>query len=194
MIDLNALRIFDSVASLRNFSAAARELGLPKSSVSRSIAMLEAELGTRLLQRTTREVVLTDPGAALKDRGKEILARISETLDYIGSLGTAPRGLLKVSAGIGIGLNVLAELVPQFLERYPEVDIAVDLTSRTVDLVAANVDVAIRMVRCLTRNSLRRDSARSHVTCVLHRRTSPGEDSPVRWRNYMAMTLWRCLV
>lgn len=145
MLDLNAFRIFDSVATLRSFSAAARALGLPKSSVSRAVALLESELGTRLLQRTTREVVLTESGAALKDRCSDVLARVAETVDYVGSLGLAPRGVLKISSGIGTGLHMLADLVPGFLELYPEVEVSIDLSSRSVDLVAENVDVAIRM-------------------------------------------------
>ena len=145
MLDLNAFRIFDCVATLRSFSAAARALGLPKSSVSRAVALLESELGTRLMQRTTREVVLTESGVALKERCADILVRLGETVDYIGSLGSEPRGVLKISSGIGTGLHMLAEVVPKFLEIYPEVDVSVDLTSRSVDLVAENVDVAIRM-------------------------------------------------
>ena len=145
MTDLNDLRVFDKVASLRSFSAAARALGVPKSSVSRGVARLERELGTRLFQRTTREVVLTESGAVLKERCADILTRVGETLDYVSSLGTGPRGLLKVSAGIGFGLNVLSELLPRFLERYPDVGVSLELTSRTVDLIAEGIDVAIRI-------------------------------------------------
>lgn len=145
MLDLNDLRVFDRVAALRSFSAASRALGLPKSSVSRGVARLEAELGTRLLQRTTREVVLTETGILLQERCADILARVGETVDYVGSLRAAPRGALKVSAGIGFGLNILSELLPQFLERYADVDISLELTSRSVDLVAESVDVAIRL-------------------------------------------------
>src|SRR5450755_1086601 len=101
MIDLNALRVFERVASLRSFSAAARSLGLPKSSVSRSVAQLEAELGTRLFQRTSRAVVLTESGIALRDRCGDILARVDETVEFVGTFGGNPRGLLRISAGIG---------------------------------------------------------------------------------------------
>jgi LysR family transcriptional regulator for bpeEF and oprC len=145
MIDLNALRIFEKVASMRSFSAAARALGLPKSSVSRAVSELEANLGTRLLQRTTRAVVLTDSGAALRDRCGDILTRVDETVDYVGSLGGTPRGRLRISAGIGFGINVLSELLPEFITRYPEVDVSLDLSSQPVDLVSSGVDVAIRM-------------------------------------------------
>lgn len=145
MIDLNALRVFERVATLQNFSAAARSLGAPKSSVSRSVAQLEAALGTRLLQRTTRAVVLTESGIALRDRCAEILARIDETVDYVGAFGGRPRGILRISAGIGFGLNVLSELLPQFIARYPDISVSLDMTSRTVDLISTGVDVAIRM-------------------------------------------------
>src|ERR1700722_7948502 len=101
MLDLNDLRVFERVASLRSFSAAARALGLPKSSVSRSVARLESELGTRLLQRTTREVELTESGSVLKGRCIDLLSRVGETIDQVAKLSTGPRGLLKITAGIG---------------------------------------------------------------------------------------------
>jgi DNA-binding transcriptional LysR family regulator len=145
MIDLNALRVFERVASLQSFSAAARSLGSPKSSVSRSVAQLEAELGTRLFQRTTRAVVLTESGVALRERCGDILTRVDEAVDYLGTFGGSPRGLLRISAGIGFGINVLSELLPEFLRRYPAVDVSLDLTSRPVDLIATSIDVAIRM-------------------------------------------------
>jgi DNA-binding transcriptional LysR family regulator len=145
MIDLNALRVFERVAALQSFSAAARSLGSPKSSVSRSIARLEAELGTRLLQRTTRAVVLTESGMALRVRCKDILTRVDETLDYVGTFRGSPRGGLRISAGIGFGQNVLADLLPAFVVRYPEIDVVLDLTSQSVDLIATSIDVAIRM-------------------------------------------------
>jgi DNA-binding transcriptional LysR family regulator len=145
MLDLNALRVFERVASLQSFSAAARSLGSPKSSVSRSVAQLEGELGTRLLQRTTRAVVLTESGIALLARCSDILMRVDETVDYVGTFGGSPRGLLRVSAGIGFGLNVLSELLPKFVACYPDVNVSLDMTSRSVDLIATSIDVAIRM-------------------------------------------------
>jgi DNA-binding transcriptional LysR family regulator len=145
MIDLAALRIFEKVASMGSFSAAARALGLPKSSVSRAISLLEADLGTRLLQRTSRAVALTESGVALRDRCSDILARVEETVNYISGLAGTPRGRLRISAGIGFGINVLSELLPEFIARYPDVDVSLDLSSRPVDLVSSGVDVAIRM-------------------------------------------------
>lgn len=145
MIDLNDLRVFESVASRRSFSAAARALGMPNSSVSRSIKRLEARIGTRLVQRTTREVGLTDAGVALHGRCVEMLKRIDEGIDFVSSLGAQPRGLLRISVSIGIGYSVLPELMPDFLRNHPQVDVALELTSRLVDLVAEGLDVTIRM-------------------------------------------------
>lgn len=145
MLDLNSLRVFEKVASLRSFSGAARALGMPKSNVSRLIAKLETELGTRLFQRTTRDVVLTPTGGALMERCAEIIASLGDAIDYVGSLSSEPRGVLKISAGIGFGINVLAEQLPEFLIRYPRIDIALDLESRQADLVAEAVDVAVRL-------------------------------------------------
>jgi DNA-binding transcriptional LysR family regulator len=145
MLDLNSLRMFEKVASLKSFTAAARALGLPKSNVSRAIARLEEELGTRLFQRTTRDVTLTLTGQALLERSTGIITDLSEALSYVRGLAGHPRGLLKISAGMGFGVNVLAELLPEFLRLYPDIDIALDLESRSADLVAEAVDVAVRM-------------------------------------------------
>ncbi len=145
MLDLNDLRVFASVARLSGFAAAARELGLPKSSVSRSITRLEGSLHTRLVQRTTREVRLTASGIALQERCLAILTGVADAVEYVGSLSTGPRGLLRVSVGIGFGVKVLSELLPPFLAQYPDVSVALDLTSRPVDLVADGVDVAVRI-------------------------------------------------
>lgn len=143
-LDLNHLRVFAKVASLASFSAAARALSLPKSSVSRSVAKLEATLGTRLFQRTTRIVVLTAAGEALNERCTTILTGIDETFHYIAGLADTPRGHIKISAGVGFGINVLANLLPAFLDRYPDVQVTLNLSTRLTDLVSESVDCAIR--------------------------------------------------
>jgi LysR family transcriptional regulator, regulator for bpeEF and oprC len=145
MLDLNDLRLFEKVAALKSFSAAARALELPKSSISRAITRLESELGARLFQRTTRDVTLTDIGAAFQGRCVDILSRVGETIDYVTSLAGTPRGRLNISAGIGFGVNVLSELLPRFIERYPDISVHLDLSSRAADLVADGIDIAIRM-------------------------------------------------
>ena len=145
MLDLNDLQVFERVATLRGFSEAARALGLPKSNISRSVARLEAALGARLFHRSTRDVTLTSAGIALMDRARDIIERAGEALDYVGSLAHGPRGAIKVNSGIGFGLNVLGPELPSFLQRYPDVDVTLDLESRSADLVGEAIDVAVRL-------------------------------------------------
>ena len=144
MLDLNDLRVFERVAALKGFSAASHALDIPKSSVSRSVRRLEAHIATPLLHRTTREVTLTEAGAALFARCAGLIDRLDQTVDYVGSLKDGPRGSVRISTGIGFGINVLAELLPSFAALYPNVSIALDLSSDPADLVSDRIDVAIR--------------------------------------------------
>jgi len=145
VLDLNDLRVFERVASLRSFAEASRGLGMPKSNVSRSVARLEAELGTRLLQRTTRNVALTEAGDALVERCTEILGRVEETVDYVGGLASAPRGTLRIAASNAFGFNVLSGQLPEFLRLFPEVSIKLDLSGKPADLLADGLDAAIHV-------------------------------------------------
>ena len=145
MLDRNDLQVFERVAALQGFSEAARALGLPKSNVSRSVSRLEAALAARLFHRSTRDVTLTAAGIALRDRARDIIERAGEALDYVGSLAQGPRGSIKVNSGIGFGLNVLGSELPKFLQRYPDVDVTLDLESRSADLVSEAIDVAVRL-------------------------------------------------
>lgn len=145
MLDLNDLRVFEKVASLRSFSAAARVLRVPKSSVSRSIKRLETELAVRLLQRTTRDVALTEVGETLRAQCADLLDRIQDTIGSVSAQGAVPRGRLRISASNAVGLNVLSEQLPRFLALYPGVSIDLELTTRLSDIIAEGFDVAIRM-------------------------------------------------
>ena len=145
MVDLNSMRIFEHVASLLSFSAAGKALGLPKSTVSRSITRLERELGARLLQRTSHDVALTHVGEALHHQVAALLGQLNSTLDELQATSSAPRGYLNVTAPTGFGINVLVEALPRFLRSYPDVNVGLDLSSRILDLVSDNIDVAIRV-------------------------------------------------
>jgi LysR family transcriptional regulator, regulator for bpeEF and oprC len=145
MLDLNDVRVFEKVAATGGFAAAARALGMPKSTVSRCIARLEEELGARLFQRTTRDVVLTAAGEELRERCGGLLRRLEDAVNGVRSATSPPRGVLRVSAPIGWGINVLGDELPAFLARYPELRLSLDLSSRVVDLVSEGVDVAIRI-------------------------------------------------
>jgi LysR family transcriptional regulator for bpeEF and oprC len=140
MLELNDLRVFEKVAALKSFSAAARELGQPRSSVSRSVARLEDEVGARLFQRTTREVALTPAGEALQTRCAGLLGALEEAVGEVRNSTSVPRGHLRVAA---FAANLLRMELPAFLERYPDVTVAVE-SSNTKDLLA-DADVAIRL-------------------------------------------------
>ncbi len=145
MIDLNDLRLFERVAPFDSFSKAAGALALPKSSISRSIGRLEQDLGIRLFQRSSRSVQLTPAGEALLKRSSGLMTELDSAVEYASSLAGQPSGPLSVSVGIGFGVNILSAVLPAFLDRYPRVNVSLDLTSREADLVAERVDVAIRI-------------------------------------------------
>lgn len=143
-VGLDAAAIFVRVVEAGSLRAAARSLGMPKSSVSRRLAALEEELGVRLLQRTTRRLSLTDAGTAYLRGATQALGALAEAEDAARDLHAEPKGLLRVTAPVTFGTQIAPELVTTFLERYPEVSLALELTDRFVDLVPEGFDLAVR--------------------------------------------------
>src|SRR5260370_23363681 len=144
MRDLNDVQYFAAVVEHRGFSAAARALNLPKSSVSRHIANLEARLGVRLLERSTRSVRCTEVGNAFYDQCSAILADFDAAERVVAVQRAEPVGLVRMSCPTGLSQFVLAKILPKFLARYPKVRLQVLATNRAIDLVEDNVDIAIR--------------------------------------------------
>ncbi len=142
-MDLNRITVFARVVEAGSFTAAAAALGVRKSSVSRSVAALEADLGIRLLQRTTRRLSLTDAGRAYYDRARDALAGLEEAQHAVSSLGAQPRGLVRVTAPVDLASD-LAAVTSAFARAYPEVRVEVSLTARFVDLVKEGLDLAVR--------------------------------------------------
>ncbi len=142
---LQAIEIFVKVAELKSFSAAAKALDLSRTLVSERVRDLEEDLGVRLLQRTTRRVSLTEPGAAFLDRVRLGLAALEEAAAEASSLTAKPRGTLRVNAPMSFGFRHLAPAVGEFMQSYPDVRVELTLTDRLVDLIEDNVDVAIRI-------------------------------------------------
>lgn len=153
-MDLNDVVVFEAVARTGGFSAAAKELGIPKSSVSRSIARLENELKVQLLFRTTRKVSLTEAGTALYDRVTPLLRSMKGALAGLPERGEAPSGTLKVTAPVDLGVLFLAEVLSRYTARYPAVSVDLHLTGRVVDLVGEGFDVALRVASKLEDSSL----------------------------------------
>lgn len=155
-VDLNHLALFAAVARTSSFSAAAKQLGLPKSSVSRGIAALELAMGVRLVNRTTRHVALSTAGVALHERVTPQLAELVRSLGALPELEEQPSGKLRLTATADFAATVLAEIVARFVARHPAVEVELRLTNALVDLVADGFDLAFRMsMRRLRDSSLK---------------------------------------
>lgn len=141
---LSAMQVFARVARLGSFSAAARALRVSTTAVSRQVGQLEMHLGIKLLQRTTRQLRLTDVGADYLVRCERILSEVDELESEVGEGEVRVRGLLRVTAGVDLGREHLAPLLPKFLDTYPEVDVELSLSDPYVDLVAEGFDLGIR--------------------------------------------------
>ncbi|MCB1888914.1 MAG: LysR family transcriptional regulator [Rhodocyclaceae bacterium] len=139
------LLLFAEVVEAGSFTAAADRLGLPKSSVSRRIAALEARLGERLLTRSTRRLALTDFGSALQAHAR----RVAEEVEAVQALAehrrSEPSGLLRVSMPGDFAMLTLPQMLTDFTRRHPRIVLQLDLSPRRVDLLAENFDLAIRM-------------------------------------------------
>jgi DNA-binding transcriptional LysR family regulator len=133
------------VVQAGSFTAAARRLKMPKSSVSRKVSDLEERIGARLLHRTTRKLGLTDAGRIYFERAAPIVSDIEQADQAVGESQAAPRGLLRVTAPLSFAL--LGPMVASFLERYPEVRVELVCADRVVNLVEEGFDVAIRAGR-----------------------------------------------
>lgn len=142
---LKEMAIFAQVVDSGGFSAAARHLGLTTSAVSRHVSRLEAYMGGRLLQRTTRSVSLTELGGQVHAACVRMLNTAREIHALAGSYSARPNGVVRISAPVVLGQLWLAPLLPAFLERYPEVDVRLSLVDRNVDLIEEGIDLAIRI-------------------------------------------------
>ena len=163
MQDLNDLYLFAAVVSHEGFSAAARALQIPKSRLSKRVAHLEAELGIRLLERSTRTVRVTDVGQAFYEECKTVLASVSAAEALVGERLSEPRGIVRVACPPALAKRVLAAVLPGFTARYPDIRVLIHTLNRPVDLVEERFDVALRassqlrdpdlMVRVLARGA-----------------------------------------
>lgn len=138
------LRVFVRVMDRGNFSQAAKDLGLTPSAVSKLVSRLEDRLGVRLLERSTRRLALTPEGETFLERARRIVADIEEAEAEVARVRGAPRGKLRINSGTAFGLHQLTLALPDFLARYPEIDIELSITDRLVDLIEEQTDIAVR--------------------------------------------------
>jgi DNA-binding transcriptional LysR family regulator len=144
-VEPNDLLLFARIVEAGSFTQAALRVDQPKSTVSRRIALLEARLGERLLQRTTRKLVVTEFGASLLEHARKVAEEVEAAGALVQHRQLEPSGRLRISMPqdfANLGMN---SMIARFLERYPAVSLELDLSPRRVDLVAENYDIAIRM-------------------------------------------------
>jgi DNA-binding transcriptional LysR family regulator len=143
-IDLNRIATFVRVVEAGSFTAAARKLRVPVSSVSRAIANLEWELGVRLMHRTTRRLSLTDGGEHFFQRMQTVISETEEATRAVAGLAGDPRGLVRITAPPEVGARAFPRIIATLLRRHPGLVIDLKLTNRVVDLVADGIDLAVR--------------------------------------------------
>jgi len=145
MENLTGMLAFVRAAEARSFTAAARQLGISPSGVSKAISRLEARFRVRLLHRTSRSVTMTPEGAAFYERCRQIMADLEDAEQVLSRAQQIPRGRLRVTVPLSVGRLHLARLLPEFQQHYPEVTIEASATDRMVDLVDEGFDVAVRL-------------------------------------------------
>ena len=142
---LTGMRLFNKVAETGSFSSAGRMIGLAPSSVSRQISALEDQLGARLFNRTTRKLNLTEAGDIYQGHIERILGEIEEANAAVTNLQEEPRGTLRINIPVFFGRRYIASTLPEFLERYPEISVELQVTDNIVDLIEEGSDLAIRV-------------------------------------------------
>ena len=142
---LDDIRIFVEVVKAGSFTGAAQTLSLSRSLISKKLTALEGSLGIRLLNRTTRRLSLTEAGEHFYHNCRSGLLAIDEAVDQIHSMSAEPRGKLYVNLPVSFGVTHIAPLIPEFLEKYPLIDIDLHFEDRRVDVIAPGFDVSIRV-------------------------------------------------
>ncbi|WP_322046460.1 LysR family transcriptional regulator [Paraburkholderia sp. J67] len=164
---LRAFEVFVTVVSRGGFARAADALGTSPANVTRYVNELEAHLGTRLLNRTSRTLSLTEAGETLYARCKSILDDVAETEGLVSSASVEPRGRLRINAPVSFGIVYLAPLWPEFLRKYPGIELDVELIDRVVDIVDEGYDLAIRISRAgSTSHAARKLATSQNILCA----------------------------
>ena len=195
MVDLNDMLYFVEVVERGGFAAAGRALGIPKSRLSRRVAELEEHLGVRLLQRTTRKLSLTQVGETYLRLCQAMRDSALAASDAVAEVQTEPRGTIRVTCPVTLAQTVLGELMPQFLQSCPLVQVEMQVTNRAVNLVEEGVDVALRVRSSLDESGSmvikRLDSSRQVLVAspdLLERQGTPSSLDDLQLLDSMAMS------
>jgi DNA-binding transcriptional LysR family regulator len=166
MDSLSSLSAFVHAAEQHGFVPAARVSGVSPSAIGKAVARLERRLGVRLFNRTTRSISLTEEGAAFYERCKRIIDDLADAEASLIESRKRPRGLLRVSVPHIVGQHLLMPILPEFTERFPEIELDIDFEDRLVDLVGKGLDIAVRSGELAdTRLIARRIGEQHFVVC-----------------------------
>jgi DNA-binding transcriptional LysR family regulator len=195
MLDIRQIQSFLAVAQAGSFVSAADTLGLSKAAVSRHISDLEAQVGARLLHRTTRRLSLTDEGQRFQQRASELLGAWEELEAETANSGAEAIGVLRVNAPLSFGILHLAPLWGRFLEQNPKLTLQLDLSDRLVDLVDEGYDLAVRIMRLGNSQLVSRQLTTTRmVLCAspdyLARNGNPIHPRDLNAHRAIAYTLW----
>ncbi len=167
MADLTDMEIFARVVTAGSMSAAGREMGLSPAVISKRIRRLEERLGARLLQRTTRQIALTEDGQGYYERVIGILASIEEAESFVTRRNAAPRGTLRVAAPTSFGRMHIAPYLGRFSQLYPDLKLSLMLSDNFVDIVGEGYDLAVRIAALENSSLIARRLAPNHrVICA----------------------------
>ena len=161
---LTEMEAFATVVDQGGFTDAAKKMGISKSAVSKHVSALEARLGARLLNRTTRRVSPTEIGLAYYDRARRVLNDAGEADALVTSMQSAPSGLLRVSVATDFGVNLLSPILGDFLLEFPDITVNMVLNNRYVELISEGFDLAIRI------GELEDSTLRARKLCETNRR------------------------
>lgn len=163
---LDAMNLFVRVADLGSFAAAANQLGVARSVVTRQIAALEEHLGVKLMVRTTRRLTLTTAGTEYLRKCRTILDLVEAAEAEVMEARLTPRGALRISLPLSYGLKRVQPLLPEFLSRYPEISLALDFSDRLVNLIDEGIDLSIRVASRLEPGDVARQLASVRLLAV----------------------------
>ena len=160
---LSAMNLYCHIVETGQLSLAADHLNLSKGAVSKQLAKLEAHLGGRLLNRTTRRLTLTEAGVAFYERAKLILESVEEAECVVSGLTAEPRGTLKINAPMSFGIQHMGKLLAKYQQKYPKVIIDISLNDRQIDLVEEGYDLALRIATLKDSSLIARRLAPCHI-------------------------------
>ncbi len=153
MSDFNDYYWFALVVEHNGYSATERATGVPKSTLSRRIQHLEESLGVRLIQRTSRQFAVTDVGMSIYRHAQAMRMEMQAAQDVVNHLSATPRGVIRVSVPVSIAQQELAQVLPNFVKTYPDIQIQLMVTNRRIDIINEGIDIALRVRSQLDQDS-----------------------------------------